>query len=215
MGITLSGSADMGTAEKVLSTASRLFYANWVRAVGIEWIVAESGVAKTSLYRHFQTKDELVAAFLEHEDREFWQQWEEVVAAAPANPKAELMSLFDWIGKRVSRDGYRGCPQINVAAEFADPEHPARKIRRRHKAAMLERLRDIVSRIGTTRPDDTAVQLALLIDGAFTSDGRLSKTSAVRILQSGADALLKDLSSKKGVSRAASYGRGRKRRIAP
>jgi AcrR family transcriptional regulator len=191
MGVTLSGSADMGTAEKVLSTAARLFYANGVRAVGVEWIVAESGVAKTSLYRHFQTKDDLVAAFLEREDREFWQQWGEVVAAA-ANPKAELMSLLNWIGKRVSRDGYRGCPQINVAAEFADPEHPARKIRSQHKAEMLKRLRYIVGRIGVKRPDDTAVQLALLIDGAFTSDGRLSKTSAVRILQNGAQALLGD-----------------------
>ena len=208
MGVNPSGFADMGTAEKVLSTASRLFYANGVRAVGIEWIVAESGVAKTSLYRHFQTKDELVAAFLEREDLEFWQQWDGVVVAA-ANPKAELMSLLDWIGKRVSRDGYRGCPQINVAAEFADPEHPARRIRRRHKVAMLERLRDIVGRIGVTRPDDNAVQLSLLIDGAFTSDGRLSKTNAVRILQNGANALLGDC-----VSRAASYGGGRKRRIA-
>lgn len=213
MGVISSGSSEMGTAEKVLSTASRLFYANGVRAVGIEWIVAESGVAKTSLYRHFQTKDDLVAAFLEREDREFWQQWEEVVAAA-ASPRLKLMSLLDWIGKRVSRDGYRGCPQINVAAEFSDPEHSARKIRRRHKAEMFERLRGIVGRVGVRRPDDTAVQFALLIDGAFTSDGRLSKTSAVRILQSGADALLKDLSSKKGVSRAASYGRGRKRQIA-
>ena len=199
MGVTSNGSADMGTAEKVLSTASRLFYANGVRAVGIEWIVAESGVAKTSLYRHFETKDELVAAFLEREDREFWQQWEGVVAGA-ANPKAELMSLLEWIGKRVARDGYRGCPQINVAAEFADLKHPARQIRRRHKEAMLGRLRDIVGRIGVSRPGDIAVLVALLIDGAFTSDGRLSKTNAVRILQSGADALLKDLSSKRGAS---------------
>ena len=186
----LSGSVDRGTAEKVLSTASRLFYANGVRAVGMEWIVDESGVAKTSLYRHFQTKDELVAAFLEREDREFWQQWDGVVAAAPVSPKAELMGLLDWIGKRVARDGYRGCPQINVAAEFADPEHPARRIRKRHKLEMFERLKDIVGRIGVRRPDDTAVQLALLIDGAFTSDGRLSKANAVRILQNGAEALL-------------------------
>ncbi len=190
MSVNPSGSADRGTAEKVLATASRLFYANGVRAVGMEWIVAESGVAKTSVYRHFHTKDALVAAFLEHEDREFWRQWDGIVAAAPNNPKAELMSLLDWIGKRVSRAGYRGCPQINVAAEFADPEHPARKIRRQHKAEMFKRLRDIVGRIGVTRPDDTAVQLALLIDGAFTSDGRLSKASAVRILQNGAKALL-------------------------
>jgi AcrR family transcriptional regulator len=196
MSVNLDGPADMGTAEKLLSTASRLFYLNGVRAVGIEWIVADSGVAKTSLYRYFQSKDELVAAFLEREDREFWQQWD-AVAAAAAGAKSELMSLLDWIGMRISRNGYRGCPQINVAAEFADPEHPARKIRRRHKGAMRERLRDIVGRIGVTRPDDTSDQLALLIDGAFTSDGRLSKSNAVRILQDGADALLGDLNSNK------------------
>jgi AcrR family transcriptional regulator len=189
--------ADPGTAEKVLSTASRLFYANGVRAVGVEWIVAESGVAKTSLYRHFETKDALVGAFLEREDREFWQQWEQVAAAAQGDPTSELMDLLDWIGKRVSRDGYRGCPQINVAAEFADQTHPARTIRRQHKAEMLKRLREIVGRIGVKRPDEIAMQLALLIDGAFTSDGRLSKSNAVRILQNGADALIGNTSTAK------------------
>jgi AcrR family transcriptional regulator len=210
MGISGGGSADRGTAEKVLSTASRLFYANGVRAVGIEWIVAESGVAKTSLYRHFQTKDELVAAFLEHEDHEFWQQWNEVVAAAPSNPKTELMSILEWLGKRVSRDGYRGCPQINVAAEFADPAHPARIVRKRHKIAMLDRLRDIVKRIGAAQPDDISIQLALLIDGAFTSDGRLSKANAVRILQNGANALIGNVSSKRIAARSESHDAGPK-----
>jgi hypothetical protein len=102
------------------------------------------------------------------------------------------MGLLEWIGKRVARDGYRGCPQINVAAEFADPGHPARTIRRRHKAAMLERLCGIVGRIAVADVDDTAMQIALLIDGAFTSDGRLSKGNAVRILQGAARALLRD-----------------------
>jgi len=165
--------------------------------VGVEWIVAESGVAKTSLYRHFQTKDALVGAFLEREDREFWEQWEQVAAAAQGDPKSQLMDLLDWIGKRVSRDGYRGCPQINVAAEFADQTHPARTIRRQHKAEMLKRLREIVDRIGVKRPDEIAMQLALLIDGAFTSDGRLSKSNAVRILQNGADALIGNTSTAK------------------
>jgi AcrR family transcriptional regulator len=212
MGVKPGESADLGTAEKVLAAASRLFYAHGVRAVGIEWIVTESGVAKTSLYRHFESKDDLVAAFLEREDREFWQQWEQVVRAVHGGPKAELMALLDWIGRRVSRDGYRGCPQINVAAEFSYPEHPARKIRRRHKAAMLERLRDIVDRSGVPRPDDTAVQLALLIDGAFTSDGRLSKAHAVRILQDGAEALLGYLRPDKDASPVVSGSRRRGRR---
>jgi AcrR family transcriptional regulator len=207
MDVAATESADMGTAEKVLSTASRLFYANGVRAVGIEWIVTESGVAKTSLYRHFHTKDDLVAAFLKREDREFWHQWDEVLAAAPADPAAEIMCLLDWIGKRVSRDGYRGCPQINVAAEFADKEHPARAIRRQHKAEMFERLSDIVGRMKLKRPDDTALQLVLLIDGAFTSDGRLSKSNAVRILQNGARALLGHAGLHRGSARTSGHRR--------
>lgn len=181
---------ELDTAARVLATASHLFYAHGVRAVGVEWIVAESGIAKTSLYRHFRTKDDLVAAFLEREDHEFWAQWEGIVGAAARDPTRELMALLDWIGRRVSRDGYRGCPQINVAAEFSDPDHPARKIRARHKAEMFERLRSLVGRIGLRHPDDVAHQLALLIDGAFTSDGRLSRIGATRILQSAARALI-------------------------
>ena len=178
------------TAARVLATASRLFYAHGVRAVGVEWIVAESGVAKTSLYRHFHTKDDLVAAFLEREDREFWSQWDAVISGAAGDPRRELMALLEWIGQRVSRDGYRGCPQINVSAEFSDLHHPARIIRARHKEAMFQRLRSLVSRIGVHRPDDVATQIALLLDGAFSSDGRLADGGASRILQSAARALI-------------------------
>jgi AcrR family transcriptional regulator len=188
-----------------------LFYAHGVRAVGVEWIVAESGVAKTSLYRHFRTKDDLVAAFLEREDREFFAQWDKVVGAVAGDPLRELMALLDWIGQRVSRSGYRGCPQINVAAEFSDLDHPARKIRARHKAAMLERLRDLVSRIGVNDPDHVAYQIALLVDGAFTSDGRLSRAQATRILQSAVRAFLGDDGVPGARSRAPATSRRRRR----
>lgn len=181
---------ELDTAERVLTAASHLFYRHGVRAVGVEWIVTESGVAKTSLYRHFHTKDDLIAAFLEREDREFWMQWDQVVNDNAGDPLRELLALLDWIGQRVSRDGYRGCPQINVAAEFSDDDHPARRIRVRHKAAMYERLNALMRRIGARQPDDVAHQIALLIDGAFTSDGRLQHVGATRILQSAARALL-------------------------
>jgi AcrR family transcriptional regulator len=182
---------ELDAAARVLAVAARLFYEHGVRAVGVEWIVAESGVAKTTLYRHFRTKDDLIAAFLEREDREFWAQWDAVIGTVgDGDPMGELMALLDWIGRRVSRSGYRGCPQINVAAEFSDPGHPARKMRARHKEAMVERLKAIVSRLGLNPPDDAAYQIALLIDGAFTSDGRLSHVGATRVLQSAARALI-------------------------
>lgn len=202
---------DLDTAARVLATASRLFYAHGVRAVGVEWIVAESGVAKTTLYRHFHTKDDLIAAFLEREDREFWTQWDDVVAAVAGDPMRELTSLLEWIGQRVCRSGYRGCPQINAAAEFSDPDHPARKIRARHKAAMFERLKSLVSRIGAAHADDVAHQIALLIDGAFASDGRLSRVGAARILRSAARALIGNDRASRVRSGAAAKRRDRRR----
>src|ERR1700684_2801404 len=91
---------ELDTAERVLATSSRLFYAHGVRAVGVEWIVAESGVAKTSLYRHFRTKDDLIAAFLEREDADFWGGWDRVADRHADEPMAELEAHLDWIGER-------------------------------------------------------------------------------------------------------------------
>src|SRR3546814_13270001 len=95
-----------------------------VRAVGVDLIVRESGIAKTSLYRHFATKDVLVAAFLKEEDGDFWRHWDAVAAKHFDDPAVELDAHLEWIGARLRRPGYRGCPQLNVAAEFADPQHP-------------------------------------------------------------------------------------------
>ena len=167
---------------KALAVASDLFYANGVRAVGMELIVEKSGIAKTTIYRHFPTKDDLIEAFLEKEDDEFWSQWDEITGDQPSATPA-LDALCDWIAGRVCRDGYRGCPQINVAAEFADPQHPARLVARRHKAEMHRRLSRICARSGTPNPDQHAMQIALLFDGAFMSDGRLTPFDARKLLK--------------------------------
>jgi AcrR family transcriptional regulator len=171
---------------RALETASALFYANGVRAVGMEQIVEESGVAKTTIYRHFPTKDALIEAFLEKEDAEFWSQWDAVtgtVTASPGQIVAQIEALCDWIGTRVRRDGYRGCPQLNVAAEFADRAHPARLVARRHKAEMHRRLEEICARGGVAQARTTAMQIALLFDGAFMSDGRLTAYDAPALLK--------------------------------
>jgi len=167
---------------QALNVASALFYKKGVRAVGMEEIVEISGIAKTTIYRHFPTKDALIEAFLEKEDGEFWQQWDEAVATV-TTAIAKLDALSDWIGSRVQRDAYRGCPQLNVAAEFADPAHPARAIARRHKAEMVRRLEAICAEAGADPADRAAMQVALLLDGAFMNDGRLSALDAPDLLK--------------------------------
>ena len=91
----------------------------------MDLIVAQAGVAKTSLYRYFTTKDDLIEAFLLREDADFWAHWDAVAAQYRRTPREELDAQLQWIGERIARPGYRGCPQINIAAEYADGNHPA------------------------------------------------------------------------------------------
>jgi AcrR family transcriptional regulator len=178
------------TREYVLRVASELFYKEGVRAVGMERVVATSGIAKTTIYRHFSTKDALVEAFLEREDRDFWRQWDEVVGSRAGDPREALSALCNWIGNRVSRDGYRGCPQINVAAEFADPSHPARNVARTHKVELVKRLTSLCCKLDEATAYMRAQQISLLFDGAFMSDGRLSGTGAGGTLNNAIERLI-------------------------
>jgi AcrR family transcriptional regulator len=176
--------------DKVLETASALFYKNGVRAVGVDLVVEKAGVAKTSLYRHFGTKDDLVAAFLEREDIHFWGTWNGVAERFGNDARAELDAQLEWIGERVGTPGYRGCPQINVAAEFPEEGHPARKIATAHKREMRRRLRGIAERLGIAVPDQLAGELAVLINGAFVSTSLFEPGEAVPLLQRAAEAFI-------------------------
>jgi AcrR family transcriptional regulator len=155
--------------DQILATASRLFYEHGVRAVGVDLVVKESGIAKTSLYRHFGNKDALIAAFLTGEDADFWRHWDAVAERHRDDPSAELEAHLAWIQERLRRPGYRGCPQLNVAAELADPAHPARKVAASHKEEMRRRLTVIAARMGLPAPESVGAQLALALDGAFMS----------------------------------------------
>ena len=181
--------------QRILDTASTLFYERGVRAVGVDLVVDESGVAKTSLYRHFRTKDDLIVAFLEREDVEFWGQWDDVAARHAGDPAGEIEAHMRWIGKRLARANYRGCPQINVAAEFAEADHPARGVAKRHMQAMRARLAALARELGAARPNDLAAQLGLLVNGAFVSASMLAPDEATRVLLASARALLASAAS--------------------
>ena len=155
--------------DRILATAVKLFYRKGVHSVGVDLVVAESGIAKTSLYRHFGSKDALVAAFLESEDADFWRQWDAIAAQRSGDPATELAAYLDWMEVRLRRPGYRGCPQLNVVAELTDPKHPARKIATAHKIKMQERFADLAARMKLPRPEHVGAQLALIFDGAFMS----------------------------------------------
>jgi AcrR family transcriptional regulator len=175
---------------RILDTACTIFYQRGVRAVGVDLVVAQAGVAKTSLYRHFGTKDDLIAAFLKREDHDFWGTWDRVAGQHPSDAAAELDAHLEWIGERAGRPNYRGCPQINVAAEFPEADHPARKVAAAHKLEMRHRLKGIAERLGVADPGRLAGQLSLLINGAFVSSQIFEPGEATPLLRHTAHALI-------------------------
>src|SRR6201994_3682046 len=188
VGDTHDNSAEV--RDRILRTASTLFYERGVRAVGVDLVVEEAGVAKTSLYRHFHTKDDLIAAFLQREDEDFWNCWSQVTELHKTDPLAELEAHLGRIGERVGRPNYRGCPQLNVAAEFPDSDHPARRVASAHKQELRRRLKGIAERLRVKRPDELAGQLSLLINGALVSSQVLSPGEAGPLLRATAHALI-------------------------
>jgi AcrR family transcriptional regulator len=176
--------------ERILATATELFYQHGTRAVGVDLVVEKAAVAKTSLYRHFGTKDDLVVAFLQRMDEEFWQTWDMVTQQHPDDARAELNAQLDWIGERAGEPLYRGCPQINIAAEYPEVDHPARKFAKKHKLELRRRLKVIAERLDCANPDELAGQLAVLINGAFVSTPMYGPGEATTLLQRAAAALI-------------------------
>lgn len=182
--------APADTRERILRTASELFYREGTRAVGVDLIVAESGVAKTSLYRHFGTKDDLIEAFLLREDADFWRHWDAVAAEHKGAPREELDAQLQWLGERIARPGYRGCPQINIAAEYADDKHPARKVAVAHKRELRRRLAELGRAMRLDDPETFALRLGTIIDGALSSGRALHAAGPAKFLQELAQTLL-------------------------
>jgi AcrR family transcriptional regulator len=155
--------------ERILATASDLFYREGIRAIGVDTVVERSGVSKTSLYRLFESKDALIAAFATERDRLFWAWWDRIEEEHAGDPRALLDALLSGIAKRIERPAYRGCPFLNLATEFPDDTHPGRIIARRNKEEMRARLAAILGKLGVGDPDRTASQLALIINGALVT----------------------------------------------
>jgi AcrR family transcriptional regulator len=155
--------------DRILATASELFYREGIRAIGVDTVVERSGVSKTSLYRLFDSKDALIAAFAAEKDRLFWVWWDRIEGQHPDDPRALLDALLSGIAKQIMRPEYRGCPFLNLATEFTDSNHPGRIIGRRNKEEMQARLARVVAKLGVSDPDRTAAQIAQLINGAYVT----------------------------------------------
>lgn len=153
----------------LLQAAEDLFYREGVRAVGVDAVVERAGVNKMSLYRQFSSKDELVLAYLERKDEQFFGYVEASFAKWPGEPARQLQQYFDDLAVRASIDDYRGCPFVNVSVEFPDAAHPARRFVARNKARLMARLTELATAAGADDPQALADGLGLMIEGVYAA----------------------------------------------
>lgn len=151
--------------RRILDAASSLFYTLGVRAVSADRVIAESAVSKVTFYRHFATKDDLVLAYVDEVAEGERSRY------ADARSRLDDAALWQWyIGSVVEAGclpGFRGCPFINAAAEYADPEHPVRLAVARHRAWVQAELAALAERFGAVDPAFVAQEIHMLRDGAL------------------------------------------------
>ncbi len=155
--------------QRIVETAERLFYAEGVRSVGIDRIIAEAEVAKMTLYNHFSSKDDLILAVLQFREVKFggmFEKWmERHVKKGTDRFEAFFAALKDWFDS----PGFRGCAFINAVVELADARHAASQFSAEHKERFHEMLKEIITETGGKKAASAAPAIALMVEGAIVT----------------------------------------------
>lgn len=153
--------------ERILGAAMHRFYAEGIRAVSADRLIADAEVSKVTFYRHFRSKDDLVVAYLE---RLAAAERAEVERRVASEAPADVLRWYArFLGETTCSPGFRGCPFINAAAEHADPAHPARVVVDAHRRWLHGQAAALVSALGAHEPDALAERLLMLRDGAMVA----------------------------------------------
>ncbi|GII99817.1 TetR family transcriptional regulator [Sediminihabitans luteus] len=154
---------------RILDAATRQFYADGVRAVSADRIIAAAEVSKVTFYRHFRSKDDLVVAYLEAWATRERDALDGLRASHPDDAATTLREIAGFAGEMVCRPDFRGCAFINAAAEYPDAEHPVRRVVAAHRAWWVETLASLVRELGVDDPPAAAEELMMLRDGAMVA----------------------------------------------
>ena len=179
------------TRERLIEIGSHLFYRDGFHSVGLDNILDEAGVTKTTFYNHFESKEALILAILEHHDRwwrnEFSTKLQKYGGDDPAD---QLHAVFDVLNELLSSDQFNGCIFVNVAAEFPLPHDPIHKAAADHKRQMEAILRDVALRAGASDPVALAEQMSVIMEGAYVTRQVTRNLRTTDIARKIADAML-------------------------
>jgi len=152
--------------ERILAAAQELFYARGIRAVSVDEIAAAARTNKMTLYRHFESKDLLVAQYVRALAAQAETFWDAIARAHPGDPLAQLHAWAAGIGESLSDPGARGCAVANAAVEIPEKDHPARAAIEEHKTHQRDRLVQCCRAAGFLEPERVADEIFLLLEGA-------------------------------------------------
>jgi AcrR family transcriptional regulator len=152
--------------DRILAAAGELFYRHGIRAVGVESIAEAAETNKMTLYRHFASKDELVAEYLRQSAKASDTCWARLEQDHPGDALAQLRAWFREMADHVASADLRGCPLANAAVELPEKDHPARAVIEECKNAARARVVDLCQAAGLSEPDMLAEELNLLLEGA-------------------------------------------------
>ena len=166
---TLATGDDESARGRLLGAATHLFCKNGINATGIDAIIHEAGTAKTTLYKLFGSKTNLVHAVLESEGKQ-WREWFiGAMESGGGDAQAKLMRIFPALKSWFGEERFYGCPFINAVAEHDKDQKQFRAIAMRHKKVVLAHIEKLAAEMGAAEPELLAHQLALLIDGAIVA----------------------------------------------
>jgi AcrR family transcriptional regulator len=172
--------------ERILETAYALFSRHGTRAVGVDRIIAECGIAKMTLYRNFPSKDDLILAFLERRDEMWTRAWLQAEAQRRgATPAQRLLAIFDTFEGWFAREDFEGCSFINVMLELDDCDNPVRRASVRHLADIRAFVAGLAEQAGIQDPDGFARQWHILMKGSIVSAAEGDLEAASRAKQMG------------------------------
>ncbi|MFF2945232.1 TetR/AcrR family transcriptional regulator [Streptomyces niveus] len=170
--------AKLPPRERVLDAAEELFLSEGIRRVGVQAIADKAETTKMAIYRHFDTKDALVAEWLRIVAAEYQAAFDRVEAEHPGRPGEQILALARFIAEGLPAVSHRGCPFINSLAELPDRAHPARQVIERHKALQTRRLVGMCAGAGLPDPEQTAAEITFVLEGAqvSTQNGSVDRT---------------------------------------
>jgi AcrR family transcriptional regulator len=158
------------TRDRIIAAAAKLFYSEGIRRVSVDAVAEKAGVTKRTLYYHFDSKDELIAAYLNARDQPNLALFARWFQEADGSLATKVENIFKNLAQSARHPKWKGCGFLRTAAELAAmPGHPAMKVGARHKTGVETWLARVISSDGIKHPDELARQIVILMDGAFST----------------------------------------------